>query len=232
MWCSDCGAIIAPVTTPIEPEHLPVNDDSFSRPPKKNSGDWSAHIATALERLADVLESLTDDQWQTQSMCEEWLVRDVVGHIVWRVGEDSGSMLRTSLKKLGKSRLSLSRAFGQIAIETGRATNEELIARLRHIAAEKLQGHGRTGFVELTEAVVHAYDITEALEVPLRLSPRSTGAVASAQVDSLAAGKHSRIARTNSLRATDARWLVGRGAPIDATAGEIIMHLFGRRSLG
>lgn len=232
MCSTDSGAIIAAVTTPAQPDRLPAHDDAFSRPSRKSSGDWSAHIATTLERLAEVLDTLTEEQWLAQSLCEEWLVRDVVGHIVWRLGEDSGSMVRSSLKKLGRARFSFGNAVAQIGIEVGRAPREELIARLRHIASEKLQGHGRTGLIELTEAVVHAYDITEALGVPLRLSPRSTGAVARARVDSVAGGKHTRIARTNSLRATDARWLVGQGEPIDATAGEIVMHLFGRRSLG
>ncbi|MGO1542946.1 MAG: maleylpyruvate isomerase family mycothiol-dependent enzyme [Gulosibacter sp.] len=219
------------MTTPIDPEHLPVGEDSFSRPTKKSSGDWSAHIATTLERLAEVLESLPEDQWQAQSLCDDWLVRDVVGHIIWRLGEGGGAMVRRGLRGIGRARLSAARLVSQIAIDEGRATNEELISSLRSIASEKLQGHGRTGFIELTEAVVHAYDITEAIEVPIRLSPRITGAVALAQSRSMMGGKFVKIARQHSLRATDARWLIGQGSPIDATAGEIIMHLYGRRSL-
>lgn len=222
---------MARVTTPLDPEHIPVSDEAYSRPTKKSSGDWSAHIATTLERLAELLETLTDEQWEAQSMCNEWRVRDVVGHIVWRIGEANSVMVRQGLKNLGRSGFSFSRIVGNIGTQVGQASNEDLIARLREIAAEKLQGHGRIGFIELTEAVVHAYDITEALKLPIRLSPRSTGAVARIQAESIRGGKQTRIARQHSLRATDARWLVGQGSPIDATAGEIIMHLFGRRSL-
>lgn len=219
------------MTTPTEPEHLPIGDEAFSRPSKKGSADWSAHIATTLERLAEVLEGLTDEQWSAQSMCEDWVVRDVVGHIIWRVGENNASMMRSGFRALRGSRVSVSQAFSQIGVEAGKASNEDLIARIRSIAAEKLQGHGRTGLTELTEAVVHAYDITEALGIPIRLSPRSTGAIARARAESVLGGKHTRIARRNSLRAIDARWLVGTGSPIDATAGAIIMHLFGRKRL-
>ncbi|WP_192497075.1 maleylpyruvate isomerase family mycothiol-dependent enzyme [Gulosibacter chungangensis] len=219
------------MTTPIEPEHLPVNDETFSRPTKKSTGDWSAHIATTLERLAEVLETLTPEQWDAQSLCSEWRVRDVVGHIIWRVGEANGTMLRTGLRAIGRGGFRFSKVVATIGVEHGDGSPEELIARLHEIAAAKLQGEGRTGFIELIEAVVHSYDITEALDIPLRLSPRSTGAIARAQANAVPGNKHTRIARTNSLRATDARWLVGTGSPIDATAGEILMHLFGRRSL-
>ncbi|WP_169516423.1 maleylpyruvate isomerase family mycothiol-dependent enzyme [Gulosibacter molinativorax] len=219
------------MTTPLDPEHIPVSDEAYSRPTKKSSGDWSAHIATTLERLAELLETLTDEQWEAQSLCDDWRVRDVVGHIVWRVGEANGTMMRRSIKNLGRAGFNIAKSISQIGIEVGKSPRVELIERLREIAAEKLQGHGRIGFIELTEAVVHTYDITEALELPIRLSPRSTGAVARVQAESPRGGKNTRIAKEHSLRATDARWLVGQGSPIDATAGEIIMHLFGRRSL-
>ncbi len=140
-------------------------------------------------------------------------------------------MFGQTLRKLGRAKFSVNGAFNQIAIDLGDSAPAELTARLREIAADKLAGHGRTGFIELTEAVVHTYDITEALELPIRLSPRSTGAVARSQVDAIPPNKNARIARTHSLRATDARWLIGQGEPIDATAGAIIMHLFGRSSL-
>ena len=38
--------------------------------------------------LADDLASLDDSQWDIQSLCNEWKVRHVVGHLI---GEDSSS---------------------------------------------------------------------------------------------------------------------------------------------
>ena len=31
--------------------------------------------------LADLLDSLTSAQWETQSLCERWRVRDVAAHV-------------------------------------------------------------------------------------------------------------------------------------------------------
>ncbi|WP_280431872.1 maleylpyruvate isomerase family mycothiol-dependent enzyme [Nocardia brasiliensis] len=40
--------------------------------------------ATAAERaaLADLLAGLTEEQWDHQSLCAQWRVRDVVAHVV------------------------------------------------------------------------------------------------------------------------------------------------------
>lgn len=219
------------VTHSSASEELPQHEDAFSRPPKRIPGDWSAHLATTLDRLADLLDELDESQWEAPSLCEGWRIRDVVGHLLWRLGEHSGTMLRSGVRAARRARLSPSRAISEIAVREGSAAPEELVSRLRAIGEEKLQGIGRTGIIELTEAVVHTYDITEALGLPIRLSPHSTGAVALAHVRSIARGKSARIVRRRSLRATDARWVIGQGSPVDATAGEIIMHLFGRREL-
>jgi len=43
------------------------------------------HIWSAIDgqrgRVADLLESLTDEQWQHPSLCEGWTVRDVGAHL-------------------------------------------------------------------------------------------------------------------------------------------------------
>ena len=44
------------------------------------------HIARALDTLADSLATLTDAQWETESLCAGWSVKDAVAHLAWRVG--------------------------------------------------------------------------------------------------------------------------------------------------
>ena len=41
---------------------------------------WRA-IEQERRSLADLLESLTDDQWNTPSLCQGWRVRDVAAHV-------------------------------------------------------------------------------------------------------------------------------------------------------
>lgn len=40
--------------------------------------------------LADDLATLNDAQWGAQSLCTEWRVRHVVGHLVGGVGREDG----------------------------------------------------------------------------------------------------------------------------------------------
>ena len=207
----------------------PPHDNAYSRPATRLGGDWSAHIATALDRLTTLLDSLDEAQWEAPSRCEGWRVRDVVGHLVWRLGLPTGELVRQGLGAGIAAGFSADRAIDRFAREKAQAPTAELVAALRAIGGGKLRGEGRTGVVELTEAVVHGYDISEALGLDLRLSPRSTSAVALAR--QRAGGRSTRILKEHSLRATDARWVIGRGPALDATAGAIVMHLFGRSRL-
>lgn len=201
----------------------PTSGVIFSRPAKRIAGDWSAHIATTLDRLADLLEQCSEEQWQAPSLCEGWRVRDVVGHLIWRLGSTNGAIARAGLSSLKPQK-----KFAEIARQVADADTSDLVHQLRAIAAGKLAGEGSTGLIDLTEAVVHAYDITEALDLPLRLSPRSTGAVALARTRIPALTGPTKLTRSATLRALDSRWQIGHGTPIDATSGSIIMFLFGR----
>ena len=201
----------------------------FSRPASRVAGDWSAHIATTLDRLSALLDEFDEASWESPSLCKGWRVRDVVGHLVWRLGATNGELVRSGLSAAIGTGFNANRAVDRLARLEALAPTSELIARLRSIAASKMRGEGRTGIVEITEAVVHTYDITEALGLTIRLSPRSTGAVALARTRT--GGRSVRITKSHALRAIDAGWQVGTGSPIDATAGAIIMQLFGRRDL-
>ena len=164
-------------------------------------------------------------------MCSGWRVRDVAGHLIWRLGLSGVDLVGSGLASIGRKGFNFNRIVAEIAREQAAAPTAVLVEQLREIASNKLAGDGRNGIIELTEAVVHAYDVTEALGLSLRLSPRSTGSVALARTKMPFAGKAARLASKRALRATDARWQIGSGPALDATAGEIIMHLFGRRSL-
>ncbi len=45
--------------------------------------DVWAEVAAERNDLADLLETLTPEQWDAPSLCNQWKVRDVVGHLVF-----------------------------------------------------------------------------------------------------------------------------------------------------
>ncbi|WP_414172184.1 maleylpyruvate isomerase N-terminal domain-containing protein [Clavibacter tessellarius] len=79
--------------------HLPLSQRP-SEPEARVTGVWSAEIADVLDRTADLLDSLDADGWEAASMCEGWTVRDVAGHVVWRVGASNAAMVRTAVGSL------------------------------------------------------------------------------------------------------------------------------------
>ncbi|RNE63701.1 maleylpyruvate isomerase family mycothiol-dependent enzyme [Cryobacterium tepidiphilum] len=189
---------------------------------------WNEQMASILLSLADLLENAASDAWDEPSECEGWRVRDAVGHIVWRVGTPSRELVASATRAWVHNGLRVNRAIDAASKVAAEAEPAELLARLRAIAADKAAGRGRTGVSELTEVVVHGFDITHPLGLALNVSDTASGAVALRQALLAPLGVRA-VLRRRSLVATDAGWSVGRGAPLRGTAEEHILFLFGRR---
>jgi uncharacterized protein (TIGR03083 family) len=198
--------------------------------------DFGEQIAHTLTQLADILEGLQPDEWGAQSLCSRWTVRDVAGHIVWRVGGSYGEMLRSTLPMLTLSRTSMDSLTDAVSRQEAEATSpEQLVQRLRRIAALRLAGIGRTGLNDLVESVVHTYDIVQPLGVTIDVDQDASRRVALRGLLFASPDRRVVVAR-NTLHATDAGWAIGRSKPgvgrtIEGSAQGIVLYLFGRRPL-
>ncbi|MEO6826574.1 MAG: maleylpyruvate isomerase family mycothiol-dependent enzyme [Microbacteriaceae bacterium] len=193
------------------------------------SGRWDSRIGSILVQVSGLLEELTPQQWESPSLCEGWRVRDVAGHFVWRVGSSNAQMLRSGLCASVRHGVN-----PVMAIDLSRAAAKEspqqLVQGIRRIAVDKFAGVGRTGIVELTECVVHAFDIANPLGVDLAIDAETTGAVATTRAR-LAPAPLRAVLNARTLRAQDAGWRIGRGPVIEGTAQAIVLFLFGREPL-
>jgi len=194
------------------------------------SGEKDAAIGGLLVRVAGMLEELTPEQWESPSLCEGWRVRDVAGHLIWRVGSPSARMMASALGTMIGERVGPMQAFDVLAVREARADYVTLVARLRHIAALKLSGVGRRGTGELVEVVVHGLDMAQPLGVDLAIDGSVTHAVASAGARLLPFEKRE-VLRRRTLVAADAGWRIGRGPEITGSAEAIVLYLFGRSAL-
>ncbi len=193
--------------------------------------DFGEQIAHTLAQLSGILEGLEPDEWGAQTLCERWTVRDVAGHIVWRVGDSYLDMIRAVLPMLALSRSSLDALVDAVSRQEGEASSpDDLVARLRRIAALRLAGVGRTGLGDLVEAVVHAYDIVQPLGKPIEVAPDATRRVALRGLLLAPAKRRAAVAR-HTLHAVDAGWAIGRGSVIEGSAQGIVLYLYGRRPL-
>lgn len=198
--------------------------------PDVSTRDWRHHTADVLDLVADMLEGLTPEQWESPSLDAGWRVKDAAGHIVWRVGSSTAQMLKSgSQAYLGKHANPM-KAIHDVSIQTAHSSYNDLIRDVRMSAMAHRAGLGRKNIGELGEAVVHGYDMANALGIDLGVSAQSTEAVARGRAKF--ASKNVRaVLKHRTLVASDAGWRVGRGAPVYGTAEAIVLFLYGRKAL-
>ncbi|MGO4689365.1 maleylpyruvate isomerase family mycothiol-dependent enzyme [Glaciibacter sp. 2TAF33] len=208
-------------------KYLPLSQ----RPPADESAanaDWRGHLVATLTATADLLATLTPEQWEAQSLCAGWRVRDVAGHLVWRVGSPTRELVGGGIRAGFDGRLvTPHRVVDVLSRAAAEAEPAELVARIRDIAAAKASGVGRHGISELAEAVVHGYDLAHPLGLALPVAATASGAVALRR--SLTAPTEIKaVVRTRTLVAADAGWRVGHGPELTGTAEGVVLFLFGR----
>ena len=190
---------------------------------------WSGHLAATVTAIADLLAGLTPEQWETQSLCAGWRVRDVAGHLVWRLGSSRRELVGSAARAYLGHFVRPSRAIDVVSRAAATAEPAQLVARLREIAAARAAS-GRGGITELTEAVVHGLDVAHPLGLTLPVHATAGGAVALRR-SLIAPTEIKAVLRTRRLVATDAEWSVGHGTPLRAPASGLILFLFGRGPL-
>ena len=124
------------------------------------SAAWQT-ISTERQALADLLDTLTPEQWATPSLCRGWTVRHVAAHLM--VGP-TGSMAGF-LRAMVRARGSFDRANRLLAEDRARLPTATLVADLREHAGSRFTPPGLDWHAPLTDLLVHRLDIT----VPLGL---------------------------------------------------------------
>lgn len=195
------------------PRYLPLSQ----RPRRDETGvsnNWSAHLATTLTQLADLIESKPATTWTAPAS----LPGASIGSVVTAADAYLGSTLRQRLRHR------LAPRFRNGSPAAGRS---DVVARLRARAVVARQPESRVRLGELAVAVVASYDVAAALGTEITIDPIASGAVALAR--SLSAPLPVRaVTRGTTLVADDAGWRVGTGPAVTATASVIVLFLYGR----
>ncbi len=206
--------------------HLPLSQHETGDQSAVSS-DWRPAIGMTLGLVTDLLESLAPEQWERESLCAGWRVRDVAGHLVWRMGSSLSSIVRDSARVVFREGVSPMRIIDVLSLRAAEAEPRELVRQLREIADARLGLHGRRSVHELSEVVVHGYDIAHALGRTLAIPSVTTGAVALSRALTAPMAIKAAI-RDRTLVATDAKWSIGQGPELTASAEALILFLFRR----
>ncbi|HEX5595948.1 MAG TPA: maleylpyruvate isomerase family mycothiol-dependent enzyme [Micromonosporaceae bacterium] len=186
--------------------------------------DIKAQIRAERERLVEVLEGLTSAEWDHQSLCDGWRVREVVAHITMP--------FRTSLPRLALGLAATRFSFNRYADtaarrDAARMSASELLGVLRDNISHPWQPPGAGPVAALSHDTIHGLDITEPLGLPPAPAERIAVVLAGTTAKNLA---YFGVDLTGiELRATDADVRLGAGETVEMPVKEILLTATGRR---
>lgn len=172
--------------------------------------------------LADLLATLTPQQWQTESLCAGWTVKDVVAHVISY--EELG--WAGLLKRLAKGRILRANDVGVDEYST-MSTDELLEFLNRHLRPQGLTA-GFGGMIGLVDGTVHHQDIRRALGLPRTVPPQRLQRILPMVPSNPRLGAGRRI-KGLRLRANDIDWEHGSGPEVTGTGEALLMAMTGRR---
>lgn len=187
---------------------------------------WHAIDAQRV-RVADLLDGVTGDEWQTPSLCAGWTVRDVAAHLtlqqlglreavgLFRTPGSLNTMIREAARRKAATRSPAS-----------------LVAEIRAMVGSRRHNVGVTPGETLIDILVHGLDIAVPLGRDLEI-PTDAAAAAATRMWTMRWPRpivsRRRFAGLR-LTATDADWSVGSGAAVEGPMTALLLLLAGRTS--
>jgi len=175
--------------------------------------------------LAADLAPLSEQQWSTPSLCNDWTVRDVLAHMTATAKVTPASFF----PKLIGSRFSFGRMQAKdIATERG-ASGAETLSHFEGVITSQKRPPGPRDTV-LGETIIHSEDIRRALGLRHDYPTDAVVEVADFYKGSnLIIGAKRRIGGL-TLRASDTDWSHGTGPEVTGPILAIVMAMTGRKA--
>ncbi len=182
-------------------------------------------VARECVRLADVLSTLSEAQWDAQSLCEKWRTREVIAHLTMPT--------RFSPERFGAE---LAEAGGDFTVMSDRAAardgslpTKDLVAAMR---SEVMQGFAPPGGGyegALNHVVIHGLDVTAALGIPRASSDSAVVHVLDQLARRGGAANFGHDLANVRLVADDLDWSFGSGSEIACPASDLVLYISNRR---
>jgi uncharacterized protein (TIGR03083 family) len=182
------------------------------------------HIHDERSSLADLLSSLTADQWAAPSWCAGWSVQLTAGHVLAAAEQTVPNFYR----ELATAGFRFDVFTDRGARKLGALEPDELVRRLR--ARTSTTNHPPAPIVAmLGEVIAHGEDIRRPLGLRHRPSNAALVAVADSwQRTNLLIGSKRRIAGLR-LQASDLAWSHGDGPEVIGPMLSLVMAMVGRK---
>ena len=186
---------------------------------------WQA-IDEERTALADDLGTLDDGQWESQSLCSQWKVRHVVGHLVAGADVKMGPFLTGMLK----SGMNFNRFMCREGLAVGAAPPDELLEQFRKTIGTRRTPPGAKPEIMLLDLVCHSGDIRRPTGLTRRV-PEATLLTVADTVKGIGFPLHAKK-RIAGLRmsATDCDWKAGDGPSVEGPLAALIFVMAGRQA--
>jgi uncharacterized protein (TIGR03083 family) len=176
--------------------------------------------------LADLLTSLSPEQWDAPTLCEKWRVRDVVAHMFSYDELGTGALMG----RFARGWFVLNRVNEIGVTQSTRRTPDELLALVKaNLEPSGLPGYFG-GLVALIDGMIHQQDIRRSLGIPRDIPPdRMLPTLQYALWAPAVRGAWR--ARGVRLVATDLDWSFGKGPEVHGPGEALLMTMGFRRGV-
>ncbi|KRF30277.1 maleylpyruvate isomerase family mycothiol-dependent enzyme [Nocardioides sp. Soil805] len=180
-------------------------------------------VAAERGALAADLAGLSEEQWETPSLCEGWSVRDTVAHMTNTAHTGPGGFL----VGLARARFDFDRFLDAGIARRRGASGAEALAEFRDVQHSRTAPPGpRASW--LGETVVHAEDVRRPLGIEHDYAPEAVRRCLDFfKSSNTLIGTERRIDGV-ALRATDQEWAHGSGPGVEGRAIDLLLAATGR----
>lgn len=173
--------------------------------------------------LVELLATLSPQQWDADTLCDRWRVRDVVAHII---GYDGLSLPKLASAFVRGGFLP-NRVNAVEVADLARRTPDELLALMRAHPRPTGLTAGFGGRIALVDGMIHHQDIRRPLGLPRQIpAQRLAVALPFARVEPLTGAPWR--ARRLRLVATDLDWTSGTGPELRGPGEALLLAITGR----
>jgi uncharacterized protein (TIGR03083 family) len=175
------------------------------------------------ESLLALLETLVPVEWNTQSLCAEWLIRDVVGHLV----SETTMSIPKLVKGTVRSGFRINKFIATDACRNGALPDRELVDAFRTAVPTRTHLPGLSSMSMLEGIVIHSLDIRHPLLRDHGVPERRMVLVATDLLSSRFFVGH-RLFADLRVTATDADWSAGEGDEVSGPIEGLVLAMSGR----
>lgn len=173
--------------------------------------------------LADLLEGLAPDQWETRTRCGDWRVRDVAAHLTIAARYSYGQVVREMVRARGD----WNRMIHDSAVREAALPAEEIITNLRSIIGSRRLAPTTSPREPLLDLLVHGQDIALALGRE-RAVPAAAARDSADRVWTMRFPPRPWPLPKARLVATDIAWTRGAGEEVRGPVAALLLLLTGR----